>query len=141
MNNDVHVVNSDVHVVNNDLHVFISIEPAFCQLSSHHFLYSFSSHRRGRYSIKAYPTFLQLHGKTFDYKIPYITITRLFLLPHNDQRQMFFVVRRTLSPRPLVPAPDPAFCCILELTESWLGSGSMCTSLISGVPETLVETK
>lgn len=49
---------------------------------------------RGRYTIKCYPTFLQLHGKTFDYKIPYDTINRLFLLPHNDQRQMFFVVSR-----------------------------------------------
>lgn len=47
---------------------------------------------RGRYDIKIYPTFLQLHGKTFDYKIPYSTILRLFLLPHRDGRQMFFVV-------------------------------------------------
>ncbi|XP_036359846.1 FACT complex subunit SSRP1 isoform X1 [Octopus sinensis] len=47
---------------------------------------------RGRYDIKIYPTFLQLHGKTFDYKIPYATVLRLFLLPHNDRRQMFFVV-------------------------------------------------
>lgn len=53
--------------------------------------------RRGRYTVKAYPTFLQLHGKTFDYKIAYNTISRLFLLPHNDQRQMFFVVRTMLS--------------------------------------------
>ena len=35
---------------------------------------------------------MQLHGKTFDYKIPYTTILRLFLLPHRDGRQMFFVV-------------------------------------------------
>ena len=47
---------------------------------------------RGRYAIKAFPTFLQLHGKTFDYKLPFSSITRLFLLPHNDQRQMFFVI-------------------------------------------------
>ena len=47
---------------------------------------------RGRYDIKIYPSFLQLHGKTFDYKIPYTTILRLFLLPHRDGRQMFFVV-------------------------------------------------
>ena len=51
---------------------------------------------RGRYDIKLYPTFLQLHGKTFDYKIPYTTILRLFLLPHKDGRQMFFVVRKKL---------------------------------------------
>lgn len=49
---------------------------------------------RGRYDIRIYPTFLHLHGKTFDYKIPYTTVLRLFLLPHKDQRQMFFVVRR-----------------------------------------------
>lgn len=45
-----------------------------------------------RYDIRIYPTFLHLHGKTFDYKIPYTTVLRLFLLPHKDQRQMFFVV-------------------------------------------------
>jgi len=47
---------------------------------------------RGRYDIKIFPSFLQLHGKTFDYKIPYDTILRLFLLPHRDNRQMFFVI-------------------------------------------------
>lgn len=47
---------------------------------------------RGRYSIKVYPTFLQLHGKTYDYKIPHTTCLRLFLLPHKDQRFMYFVV-------------------------------------------------
>ena len=47
---------------------------------------------RNRYDIRIYPTFLHLHGKTFDYKIPYTTVLRLFLLPHKDQRQMFFVV-------------------------------------------------
>jgi len=39
-----------------------------------------------------YPTFIHLHGKTFDYKIPTGTVMRLFLLPHKDQRQMFFCV-------------------------------------------------
>ncbi|KAI4819245.1 hypothetical protein KUCAC02_004501 [Chaenocephalus aceratus] len=48
--------------------------------------------RIGRYDIRIYPTFLHLHGKTFDYKIPYTTVLRLFLLPHKDQRQMFFVI-------------------------------------------------
>lgn len=47
---------------------------------------------RGRYDFKIYPSFLQLHGKTFDYKIPYTSVLRLFLLPHKDGRQMFFVV-------------------------------------------------
>nr|CAG4638319.1 EOG090X02Z1 [Cyclestheria hislopi] len=47
---------------------------------------------RGRYDIKVFHTFVQLHGKTFDYKIPSSTVLRLFLLPHKDGRQMFFVV-------------------------------------------------
>ncbi|XP_033119362.1 FACT complex subunit SSRP1-like isoform X2 [Anneissia japonica] len=47
---------------------------------------------RGRYDIKLYPTFMQFHGKTFDYKIPYTTVLRIFLLPHKDQRQVFFVI-------------------------------------------------
>jgi structure-specific recognition protein 1 len=47
---------------------------------------------RGRYDIKIYPTFLELHGKSFDYKITFSSILRLFLLPHRDGRQMFFVV-------------------------------------------------
>uniref|UniRef100_A0A8D2BFV5 FACT complex subunit SSRP1 n=1 Tax=Sciurus vulgaris TaxID=55149 RepID=A0A8D2BFV5_SCIVU len=46
----------------------------------------------GRYDIRIYPTFLHLHGKTFDYKIPYTTVLHLFLLLHKDQRQMFFVI-------------------------------------------------
>ncbi|XP_031443350.1 FACT complex subunit SSRP1-like [Clupea harengus] len=45
---------------------------------------------RGRYDIRIYPSFLHLHGKTFDYKIPYTTVLRLFLLPHKEQ--MFFVI-------------------------------------------------
>ena len=33
-----------------------------------------------------YPTFIHLHGKTFDYKIPTGTVMRLFLLPHKVWR-------------------------------------------------------
>ncbi|KAI1292060.1 FACT complex subunit SSRP1 [Halotydeus destructor] len=47
---------------------------------------------RGRYDIKLYPTFIQLHGKTFDYKIPLTTVLRLFRLPHKDGRQVYFVL-------------------------------------------------
>lgn len=47
---------------------------------------------RGRYDIKVFQTFFQLHGKTFDYKIPMTTVLRLFILPHKDGRQIFFVV-------------------------------------------------
>lgn len=51
---------------------------------------------RGRYDMDMYPTFLRLHGKSYDYKIPYSTVIRLFLLPHNDQRSVYFVI--TLDP-------------------------------------------
>ncbi|TKR81579.1 hypothetical protein L596_015428 [Steinernema carpocapsae] len=47
---------------------------------------------RGRYDIKVYPNYLSLHGKTYDYKIPIKTITRMFLLPHHNGRHMFFVL-------------------------------------------------
>ncbi|XP_004520241.1 FACT complex subunit Ssrp1 [Ceratitis capitata] len=47
---------------------------------------------RGRYDIKIFSTFFQLHGKTFDYKIPMDSVLRLFLLPHKDSRQMFLVL-------------------------------------------------
>lgn len=46
----------------------------------------------GRYDIKIFQSFFQLHGKTFDYKIPMSTVLRLFLLPHKDNRQMFFIL-------------------------------------------------
>jgi len=39
-----------------------------------------------------YPSFLRLHGKSYDYKIPYTTMIRMFLLPHNDQRSVYFVI-------------------------------------------------
>ncbi|KAL1132560.1 hypothetical protein AAG570_010512 [Ranatra chinensis] len=47
---------------------------------------------RGRYDIKIFQSFFQLHGKTFDYKIPMATVLRLFVLPHKDGRQNFLVV-------------------------------------------------
>lgn len=47
---------------------------------------------RGRYDVKFFTEFVDLHGKTFDYKISYDHILRLFLLPHKDGRQMYFVI-------------------------------------------------
>ena len=47
---------------------------------------------RGRYDVKFFTDFVDLHGKTFDYKISYDHILRLFLLPHKDGRQMYFMV-------------------------------------------------
>ena len=40
---------------------------------------------RGRYDVRIYPTFLHLHGKTFDFKLTYTSIIRLFLLPHKGE--------------------------------------------------------
>jgi structure-specific recognition protein 1 len=47
---------------------------------------------RGRYDIKVFANRLAFHGKSYDYKIPFNTISRMFLLPHKDQRHVFFVL-------------------------------------------------
>lgn len=47
---------------------------------------------RGRYDIKVFQNQLFFHGKTYDYKIPFKSVTRMFLLPHKDNRHMFFVL-------------------------------------------------
>lgn len=52
---------------------------------------------RGRYDIHMFPNFLRLHGKTYDYKVPYNTISRLFLLPRADDQNISLVVRTSLS--------------------------------------------
>ena len=46
---------------------------------------------RGRYDIDMFPEFLRLRGKTYDYKILYTTIARLFLLPKDDMHVLFIV--------------------------------------------------
>uniref|UniRef100_A0A0N5A1H4 FACT complex subunit SSRP1 n=1 Tax=Parastrongyloides trichosuri TaxID=131310 RepID=A0A0N5A1H4_PARTI len=47
---------------------------------------------RGRYDVKVFPTHLSFHGKTYDYKINYRSVDRMFLLSHRDGRHVFFVV-------------------------------------------------
>ncbi|KAK0563294.1 FACT complex subunit [Tilletia horrida] len=47
---------------------------------------------RGRYDIDMFPNFLRLRGKTYDYKILYSSITRLFLLPKPDDVHVHFVI-------------------------------------------------
>ncbi|KDQ09911.1 hypothetical protein BOTBODRAFT_36725 [Botryobasidium botryosum FD-172 SS1] len=47
---------------------------------------------RGRYDIDMFPTFMRFRGKTYDYKILYTSITRLFLLPKPDEIHVQFVV-------------------------------------------------
>lgn len=46
---------------------------------------------RGRYDVDMFPDFLRLRGKTYDYKIVYTSISRLFLLPKDDQHVLFIV--------------------------------------------------
>jgi structure-specific recognition protein 1 len=46
---------------------------------------------RGRYDVDMFPEFLRLRGKTYDYKIVYTSISRLFLLPKDDQHVLFIV--------------------------------------------------
>ena len=47
---------------------------------------------RGRYEVEMYSSFMRLHGKTYDYKILFSSVLRLFLLPKSDQRYVYFVV-------------------------------------------------
>jgi structure-specific recognition protein 1 len=47
---------------------------------------------RGRYDVDLYPNHLKLHGKSFDYKILYTAVTRMFLLPKPDEAHITFVV-------------------------------------------------
>ena len=46
---------------------------------------------RGRYDMDMSYDFLRLRGKTYDYKIIYSSISKLFLLPKDDQRVLFIV--------------------------------------------------
>ena len=46
---------------------------------------------RGRYDVDLYNDFFRLRGKTYDYKIVYSTILKLFLLPKDDLHVLFIV--------------------------------------------------
>ncbi|KAK7202407.1 hypothetical protein BZA70DRAFT_103231 [Myxozyma melibiosi] len=48
---------------------------------------------RGRYDIDMYPGYMRLRGKTYDYKIQYTTIQRLFLLPKPDDLHNVLVIQ------------------------------------------------
>jgi structure-specific recognition protein 1 len=48
---------------------------------------------RGRYDIDMYPTSFRLRGKTYDYKIQYSTIQRLFLLPKPDETHNIIIMQ------------------------------------------------
>merc|ERR1712226_274059 len=58
----------------------MSFEEVMCQLP------------KGRHEIKFYPTCIQMRGKTNVWIVQYTSMLRLFLLPHNDGNQIFFVV-------------------------------------------------
>ena len=55
---------------------------------------------RGRYDVDMFPDFLRLRGKTYDYKIVYSSISRIFLLPKDDAH-VLFIVRCDPFPLPL----------------------------------------
>lgn len=47
---------------------------------------------RGRYEIDMYPTFIRLRGKTYDYKILYSSINKLFVLPKTDDMHVLLIL-------------------------------------------------
>ncbi|ORZ40141.1 hypothetical protein BCR44DRAFT_1411133 [Catenaria anguillulae PL171] len=47
---------------------------------------------RGRYDVEMFKDFLRLRGKSYDYKIKYSTIKRLFMLPKPDDLHVMFVI-------------------------------------------------
>ena len=47
---------------------------------------------RGRYAIELYDAFLRMRGAKYDFKIRYDDISRLFLLPRQDDMHMAFVI-------------------------------------------------
>lgn len=48
---------------------------------------------RGRYEVDLYMSSMRLRGKSYDYKIPYSNIVKLFLLPKPDDVHVMLVVR------------------------------------------------
>lgn len=47
---------------------------------------------RGRYSLEMAATYLRLHGKSYDYKILYTNIVKLFMVPKADDMHVMFVL-------------------------------------------------
>ncbi|KAH8082021.1 SSrecog-domain-containing protein [Cristinia sonorae] len=50
---------------------------------------------RGRYDVDMFPEFLRLRGKTYDYKIMFSSISKLFLLPKDDLHVLFILALNT----------------------------------------------
>jgi structure-specific recognition protein 1 len=47
---------------------------------------------RGKYRIDCYKDFFRMRGKTYDFKIPYSTITQMHLLDHPETLSKFLVI-------------------------------------------------
>ena len=47
---------------------------------------------RGRYRIDMFDSFLRLHGKSYDFKIDYTSVQKLFLLPKTDDAHILLVL-------------------------------------------------
>ncbi len=58
-----------------------------------------------------FPSYLHLRGKTYDYKILYSSITRLFLLPNFDENHIQFIVSRLWPHFP---------CCFESRRSHWI---------------------
>ena len=64
---------------------------------------------RGRYDVDLYHDFFRVRGKTYDYKIVYSTILRLFLLPKDDLHVLFIVSLGSFSTRWRIPVLIQSF--------------------------------
>lgn len=75
---------------------------------------------RGRYSIELYDSFLRMRGAKYDYKIRYDDISRLFLLPKQDDMHMAFVIaldkpiRQGQQVSFIVIDDEGTYCCKLS---------------------------
>lgn len=48
---------------------------------------------RGRYDIQYFDDAFRLHGKTYDYKVPYDSLQRIFVLPRLDEQHSMVVLQ------------------------------------------------
>lgn len=89
---------------------------------------------RGRYAIELYDSFLRMRGAKYDYKIKYDDISRLFLLPKQDDMHMAFVIaldkpiRQGQQVRGKVRERPPPHCQSLDLKRH-LASPSLVFSM------------
>lgn len=86
---------------------------------------------RGRYSIELYDSFLRMRGAKYDYKIRYDDISRLFLLPKQDDMHKAFVIaldkpiRQGQQVSSVVFIGRSIICCLVIVIEGlgWRGDG------------------